>query len=70
MVDGGVESIRLVELEEPLGRRPSGRQWRRLGGKIEIGENGSNGNGIGDEGDDTHGSAANTHDGQDDGRTS
>ena len=35
---GGVESAGLIELEEALRRRPSGRQWRGLGREIEIGE--------------------------------
>ena len=51
---GGVESAGLIELEEALRRRPSGRQWRRLGREIEIGENGAYGNGIRNEGDDAH----------------
>ena len=38
---GGVESAGLIELEEALRRRPSGRQWRGLGREIEIGENGA-----------------------------
>ena len=42
---GGVESAGLIELEEALRRRPSGRQWRGLGREIEIGENGAYGNG-------------------------
>ena len=49
---GGVESAGLIELEEALRRRPSGRQWRGLGREIEIGENGAYGNGIRNEGDD------------------
>ena len=59
---GGVESAGLIELEEArprfarCPRRPSGRQWRGLGREIEIGENGAYGNGIGNEGDDAHGS--------------
>ena len=51
---GGVESAGLIELEEALRRRPSGRQWRGLGREIEIGENGAYGNGIRNEGDDAH----------------
>ena len=51
---GGVESAGLIELEEALRRRPSGRQWRRLGREIEIGENGAYRNGIRNEGDDAH----------------
>ena len=55
---GGIESVGLIEFEEALGRRPSGRQWRRLGREIEVGQDGANGNGIGDEGDDAHRSTA------------
>ena len=55
---GGVEAARLIEGEGALGRRPSRRQWRGSGWEIEMREDRANGNGIGDEGDDTHGSAA------------
>ena len=55
---GGVESAGLIELEEALRRRPSGRQWRGLGREIEIGENGAYGNGTRNEGDDAHRSTA------------
>ncbi len=51
---GGVEPAGLIEPENALGRRPSGRQGRGSGGEIEIGQNGAYGNGIGDEGDDAH----------------
>ena len=44
--------------EEALGRCPSRRQGRRPTGKIEVGQDGANGNGIGDEGDDAHRSTA------------
>ena len=55
---GGVEPAGLIEREEALRRRPSGRQWRGLGREIEIGENGAYGNGIRNEGDDAHGNTA------------
>ncbi len=76
---GGVEFAGLIEFEEArtrcprCPRRPSGRQWRGLGGEIEIGQNGAYGNGIGDEGDDAHRSTATTLravPGQTSGRTS
>ena len=51
---GGIESGRLVETEHPLGWGTSGTRERRPAGKIEVGEDGANGNGIGDEGDDAH----------------
>ena len=51
---GGVEFAGLIEFEEALGRRPSRRQWRGSGGEIEMGKDGANGNGIGDERDDAH----------------
>ena len=46
----------LIEPEVSLGWGAGGTQQRRPAGKIEVGENGVDGNGIGDEGDDTHGS--------------
>ena len=57
---GGVKPVSLIELEDALGRRPSGRQWRGSGGEIQVGEDGANGNGIGDEGDDAHRSTTTT----------
>ncbi len=51
---GVIEPAGLIELEDALGRCPSGRQWRGSGGEIEMRENGANGNGIGDECDDDH----------------
>ena len=57
---GGVEPAGLIELEDALGRCPSGRQWRGSGGEIEMRENGAYGNGIGDERDDAHRSATTT----------
>ena len=54
----GIESGGLIEPEVGLGWGAGGTQERRQTGKIEVGENGANGNGIGDEGDDAHGSAA------------
>jgi len=35
---GRVEPAGLIELEQALGRRPSGREWRGSGGEIEIGQ--------------------------------
>ena len=76
---GGVEPAGLIELEDArprcarCPRCPSGRQWRGSGGEIEIGQNGANGNGIRNEGDDAHRSAATTLravPGQTSGRTS
>ena len=67
---GGVEPAGLIELETArprrarCPRRPSGRQWRGSGGKIEVGEDGAYRNGIGDEGDDAHRSPTATLDGQ------
>ncbi len=57
---GGIESGRLIEPEHGLGWGAGGTQERRPTGKIEVGEDGADGNGIGDEGDDTHGSPATT----------
>ena len=57
---GGIESGRLIEPEHGLGWGAGGTQERRPTGKIEVGEDGADGNGIGDEGDDAHGSAATT----------
>ena len=51
---GEVEPAGLIKLEDTLGRRPSRRQWRRSAWEIEIGQNGANRNGIGDEGNDAH----------------
>ena len=48
---GGVEFVGLIELEDTLGRCPSGRRGRGPTGEIEIGQDGANGHGIGDEGD-------------------
>ena len=50
----GIESGGLIEPEVGLWWGASGTQERRPTGKIEVGEDGSNGNGIGDEGDDAH----------------
>ena len=55
---GGIESEGLIEPEVGLGWGTGGTQEGRPAGKIEVGEDGANGNGIGDEGDDTHGSTA------------
>jgi len=52
----GIESGGLIEAEVGLWWGAGGTQQRRPAGKIEVGENGVDGNGIGDEGDDTHGS--------------
>ena len=54
----GIESGGLIEPEVGLGRGAGRGQERRPAGKIEVGEDGTNGNGISDEGDDTHGSPA------------
>ena len=51
---GGIESGGLIEPELGLGWGASGTQGRRPAGKIEVGEDGANGNGIGNEGDDAH----------------
>ena len=48
----------LIEPQVGLGWGAGGTQGRRPTGKIEVGEDGANGKGIGDEGDDAHGSAA------------
>ena len=52
---GGIESGGLIEAQVGLGWGPGRRQWRGSGGESEMREDGVNGNGIGDEGDDTHG---------------
>ena len=54
----GIEPGGLIEPQVGLGRGAGGTQGRRPTGKIEVGEDGANGKGIGDEGDDAHGSAA------------
>lgn len=51
---GGIESEGLIEPEVGLGWGTGGTQERRPAGKIEVGEDGANGNGNGDEGDDAH----------------
>ena len=50
----GIESGGLIEPEVGLGWGTGGTQQRKPAGKIEVGEDGANGNGIGDEGDDAH----------------
>ena len=57
---GRVEPAGLIEREEALGWSASRREWRGSGGEIEIGQNGADGNGIGDEGDDAHRGTATT----------
>jgi hypothetical protein len=52
----GIEFGGLIEREVSLGWGAGGTQQRRPAGKIEVGENGVDGIGIGDEGDNTHGS--------------
>ena len=54
----GIESGRLIESELGLGWAAGGSQERRPTGKIEADEDRADGRWIGDEGDDTHGSAA------------
>jgi hypothetical protein len=50
----GIEFGGLIEPEVSLWWGAGGTQQRRPAGKIEIGENGAYGNGIRNEGDDSH----------------
>ncbi len=52
----GIEPGGLIEAQVGLGWGAGRRQWRGSGGEMEMRENRANGKGIGNEGDDAHGS--------------